>query len=57
MFERYRFDKGNKIQSIDLIKKVGFEIFNKVYLSLLISDILINWGFFRALGRENLARF
>jgi hypothetical protein len=27
-----------------LVKKVEFEMFNKVYLSLLISGILINWG-------------
>jgi hypothetical protein len=45
VFERCRFNKEDKIQGIDLMKKVEFEIFNKIYLSLLISDILINWGF------------
>jgi hypothetical protein len=28
----------------NLMKKVGFEMFSKVYLFLLISSILIGWG-------------
>jgi hypothetical protein len=39
------------------MKKVGFEMFSEVYLSFLISGVLVGWGLFPALGRGSLARF
>jgi hypothetical protein len=54
VFERYKFDKENKVRNIDLMKKVGFEMFSEIDI-FFVNLWCSNWlRTFRALGWESL---